>query len=140
MLESSTSILGGEEEDGEDGLFAVFNDSHDADGVGHLHFSTFGVAAARSVKYSNDILTVLYHDLLAVTSNRLSRLSTHNVFKDRVSLNLLGVSLNVAVHCNHFSASQELDGGGLAYSGLAQRHYQRRDLLEVRKLKVRGPQ
>jgi hypothetical protein len=140
VLESGTCILGGEKEDGEDGFFAVFNDSHDADGVGHLHLGTFGIAAARGVKYSDDILTMLYHDLLAIPSNRLSRLSAHNVFKDWVSLNLLGVSLNVAVHCNHFSPSQELDGGGLAYSGLAQRHNQRGDLLEVRQLKVRGPQ
>jgi len=140
VLETGACILGGEEEDGEDGLFAVFNDSHDADGVGHLHFGTFGVASARGVKYSDDILTVLYHNLLAVPSNRLSRLSAHNVFKNWVGLNLLGVSLNVTVHCNHFSASQELDGSGLAYTGLAQRHYQRGDLLEVRELKVRGPQ
>jgi hypothetical protein len=140
VLKFGTSILGGEEEDGEDGLFAVFNDSHDADGVGHLHLGTFGVAAAWGVKYSDDILTVLYYDLLAVPSNRLSRLSAHNIFKKWVSLNLLGVSLNVAVHCNHFSPSQELDGSGLADSGPTQRHYQRGDFLEVRQLKVRGPQ
>jgi len=140
VLETGACILGGEEEDGEDGLFAVFNDSHDADGVGHLHFGTFGVAAARGVKYSDDILTVLYHDLLAVPSNRLSRLSAHNVFKDWVSLNLLGVSLNVAVHCNHFSPSQELDGSRFAYSGLAERHNEIGYLLEVWELIVRGPQ
>jgi hypothetical protein len=77
---------------------------------------------------------------LAVPSNRLSRLSAHNVFEEWVSLNLLGVSLNVAVHCNHFCPSQELDGCGFADSGPTQRHYQRGDLLEVRELRVRGPQ
>lgn len=140
VLESGACILGGEEEDWEDLLFAVFNDTHNADGVGHLHLGTFGVAAARGVKYADDILTVFDHNLLAVPSDRMCGLSAHNIFKDRVIFNLLGVCLNVAVHCNHFCPGQELDGSRLSHSGLAQRHNERGDLLEVRELIVRGPQ
>lgn len=140
MLEFGASILGREEEDWVDLLFAVFNDSHNADGVGHLHLCTFSVPTARGVKYANDILTVFNHDLLAVPSDRMTGLSTHNVFKDRVVLYLVRVCLNMVANLNHFSTSQELDGSGLAYSGLAQRHDERGDLLEVRELIVRGSQ
>ena len=80
------------------------------------------------------------HNLLAVPSDRLCGLSAHNIFKDRVIFNLLGVCLNVPVHCNHFSPSQELDGSRLAYSGLAEWHNEIGYLLEVRELIVRGPQ
>ena len=120
VLETGTSILGGEEEDRVDPLSAVFDDSHNADGVGHLHLGTFGVPAARGVKYADDILSIFNHNLLAVPSYRLCGLCAHNVLKDRVILNLLGISLNVAVHCNnHFSPSQELDGSRLSNSSLA---------------------
>ncbi len=69
VLESGACILGGEEEDWVDPHFAVFNDSHNADRVGHLHLGTFGVPASRGVKYADDILTVFNHNLLAVPSD-----------------------------------------------------------------------
>ena len=57
-----------------------------------------------------------------------------------MSLNLHRVCLNVGANLNHSCPSQELDGGGLAYSGLAQRHDERGDFFEVRELTVRGSQ
>jgi hypothetical protein len=137
-LVSGSSILGREEEDWVDGLFAILNDSHDTDGVGHFHLGALGVTSAWGVKYADYICTVLNHDLLAVPSGRLTGPSTHNGLKTRVGLHFFSVCLNVVFLFNHFNPCQELDGCGLAYTSLSQRYDQGSDPLEVWQLLIRG--
>lgn len=129
---SGSSFLGREEEDWVDGLFAVLNDSHNTNGVGHFHLGALSVTSAWGVKYADYICTVFNHDLLAVPSGRLTGLCTHYGLKTRVGLHIFSVCLNVEVFLlNHFNPSQELDGSRLAYTSLSQRHDQGGDVLEV---------
>jgi len=58
VLVSGARVLGTEEEDWVDRLFALLDNSHNADGVGHLHLSALGVISAWGVKYAYDFLVV----------------------------------------------------------------------------------